>query len=224
MVLEAGCHLLIEKPIAQTIEEAETLIDLADRKGLCLSVGHIERFNPVIARLHEIIRSKDCGELKSLVSKRVGPYPKQIKDMNVVIDLAVHDIDLFAFLLDRQPLHVSGHSGFANLDSHQDYASIFLDYGDLSGFIQASWISPIRQRSLELQFTEAYLEVDYVAQQIVKYTQDAQGDPHKEVIQISPLEPLKAELTHVLHCLDHPSESIISGKVGLEALKVALMV
>ena len=124
-VLSAGVSTLVEKPICDNVEDARILIDLAKSKNLTLMVGHIERFNPAVQKLKDIIHSGELGKVTSLISKRVGAFPAQIKDANVIIDLAVHDIDIFSYLLDSQPTNIYGNAGRALIDGREDYAEIF---------------------------------------------------------------------------------------------------
>ena len=221
-VLNQGVHLLIEKPIASTLDEADRLISLAKEKNLVLCVGHIERFNPIIDHLHQMITSGELGDLKSISSKRLSPMPQQITDMNVLMDLAVHDVDIFSYLIGKPPKSVHSHKGTCFLEDQEDYAAMFLDYGDCYGVIHVSWISPNRNRSLDLQFTKVALSLDYVGQKIIKYTRDSQGDPHEQEIQITPQEPLKGELSHFLSVINGASSSIISGENAREALRLVL--
>ena len=221
-ILEYGAHLLIEKPIASTLDEADRLIALAKEKKLVLCVGHIERFNPIIVHLHHLMSTGELGDLKSISSKRLSPMPQQIQDMNVLMDLAVHDVDIFSYLIGRSPQYVHSHKGKCFLDQHEDYAAMFLDYGDCYGVIHVSWISPNRQRSLDLQFSKAALSLDYVGQKIIKYTRDSQGDPHEQVIQITPQEPLKRELSHFLSVVKGKDVSVISSENAKEALRLVL--
>ncbi|NQY73205.1 MAG: Gfo/Idh/MocA family oxidoreductase, partial [Candidatus Margulisbacteria bacterium] len=95
-VIESGIHLLVEKPISDSLEQADDIVKRAKDKGVILAVGHIERFNPAVIRLKELVDSGAIGKITSIIAKRVGAFPAQIKDANVVIDLAVHDIDIFS--------------------------------------------------------------------------------------------------------------------------------
>jgi UDP-N-acetylglucosamine 3-dehydrogenase len=88
-----GVHMLIEKPIAESLESADAIINAARRENLKLMIGHIERFNPAILKLKELISAGELGELLSISCRRVGPYAPRIRDVGIIIDLAVHDID-----------------------------------------------------------------------------------------------------------------------------------
>ena len=127
-VIHAGVHVLVEKPICDNIEHADELVALAKEKKITLMVGHIERFNPAVLKLKSLIDEGALGKVTSLISKRVGAFPAQIKDANVIIDLAVHDIDIFSYLLNKQPNRIEGNAGRALIDGREDYAEIFLTF------------------------------------------------------------------------------------------------
>ena len=99
--LEYGKHVLVEKPIAFTSEEAESMIKAAEEKGLKLATGHVERFNPAVQKAKELIDNDVIGDIVAISAKRVGPFPPRIKDVGVAIDLAIHDLDVMNFLIDQ---------------------------------------------------------------------------------------------------------------------------
>ena len=234
-VISQGKHVFIEKPICDNVEDADNLISLADKMKVVLMVGHIERFNPAIQALKKVLNEGRLGKVLSLISRRVGAFPPQIKDANVVIDLAVHDIDIFNYLFDEEPSSVSGNAGRALIDGREDYAELFLNYGDKSGFIQVNWITPIRVRQLSVTGTKGYAELDYIKQELHFYESkyeniiDSQGDKSikfeeadKHEIEFEKKEPLKEQLTHFLNCIAKKSQPLVHGSVGRQALKIAL--
>jgi len=125
-VIEKGVNLLIEKPIASRVEEAEELVELAKKAKVKLAVGHIERFNPAVQRLKKLIDEGKLGNVTSILARRVGLYPPRIRDANVIIDIAVHDIDVFNYLLGKEPSKVFSCAGKALINDREDYADIFL--------------------------------------------------------------------------------------------------
>lgn len=236
-VIEKGIHVLVEKPIADTVEKADHLCELAKKHKVTLMVGHIERFNPAVRKLKELVDQGAIGKITSLISKRVGAFPAQIKDANVVIDLAVHDIDIFSYLLDKQPDQIYGNAGRALIDGREDYAEIFLTYGDQNAFIQVNWITPIRIRNLAVTGTKGYIELNYMTQELVMYESNYSGDfdtfgdyiikfgtPNKKVVPLEKQEPLNLELSHFLDCVKEKKEPLITGSTGRNALHVALEV
>jgi UDP-N-acetylglucosamine 3-dehydrogenase len=230
-------HVLIEKPICDSIEKAEQLQTLANEKNVLIMIGHIERFNPAVKKLKELIETNALGEITSLLSRRVGVFPAQIKDANVVIDLAVHDIDIFSYLLNKEPTQIHGNAGSALINDREDYADIMLTFGKQNGLIQVNWITPVRIRTLAITGTKGYAELNYMTQELTlfksNYFQDKDKygddiikfkDPSKEIIQVEKKEPLAEEIRHFLKCINNQKQPLINAKTGIQALSTALAV
>jgi|ETNmetMinimDraft_2_1059921.scaffolds.fasta_scaffold16454_3 UDP-N-acetylglucosamine 3-dehydrogenase len=238
-VIEKGVNLLIEKPIANKIDEAVEIIKSAKEKNVKLMIGHIERFNPGVQALKKVIDNKELGKISSVTAKRVGVSPLRINDVNVVVDSAIHDIDVFNFLFGKKPEKIVGKMGKI-LDHHEteDYSHIFLDYGEFSGFIEANWLTPIKIRKLYVTGSEGYAELDYINQELVLYKSRNReledwidfsgfrnvGSCDKIEVGVEVREPLKLEIEHFVDCVRNDKEVLVSGEDGLEALKVALRV
>ena len=103
-----GKHVLVEKPIAFTLKEAEDMIAAAKEAGVILATGHVERFNPAVQKAKELIDNDVIGDIVSASAKRVGPFPPRIKDVGVTIDLAIHDLDVMNYLFDEDVIQVYG--------------------------------------------------------------------------------------------------------------------
>ncbi|RAP33032.1 oxidoreductase [Candidatus Marinamargulisbacteria bacterium SCGC AG-410-N11] len=237
VVIKNNINLLIEKPISDNIEKSNELIKLAKKNNLTLMIGHIERFNPAVTKLKEIIDEGKLGKITSLISKRVGAFPAQIKDANVIIDLAVHDIDIFSYLLNKNPNQIYGNAGRALNSNREDYAEIFLTYGDQNAFIQVNWITPIRIRNLAITGTKGYAELNYMTQELTVYESNYSsdfdtfgdyiikfGNPTKKNISLEKKEPLANELNHFINCIQTKSTPLITGENGKKALEIALKV
>lgn len=233
-VISKGKHLLLEKPIADSVEGAKEIIERAKEKNIKLFIGHVERFNPVITKLAEMMKQGNLGKITSVVATRVGILPNQIKDANVVIDLAVHDIDIINFLVGKLPIKVHANGGKALIDSKEDYAEIFLKYGDVSGFIIVNWITPLKIRRLNITGTKGYAELNYLTQKLIIYESNYErhyddfgefivkfGAPNKIEMGVETTEPLKAEIQSFLNCIEKDLEPECNGEVGLNALKIA---
>ncbi len=233
-VIKSKKHVLIEKPIALTTKEAEAIIEAAKKAEVKLTVGHIERFNPSIQELKKIIERGDLGEIISIIARRVGVFPPQIKDQSVIVDLAVHDIDIFSYLLDRQPTEVFAKGRKALTDQREDSAEIFLSYNGISGFIQVNWITPIKIRTLSVTGSKGYAELNYVTQKLELYQSKYKkrvdsfgefvikfGEPTKKEIKINKKEPLLCELESFIECIRYNKEPEITGGDGLKALMIA---
>ncbi len=217
--IENDVNILIEKPIAESIKSAEEIIRAAKKRNIILMVGHIERFNPAVLKLREILRDRILGEIVTLTAKRVGPFPPQIKDVGVIVDLAVHDIDVMSFLLREQVKEVYAKAGSAkNPLELEDYAVIVLTFESATGVVETNWLTPHKVRKLSVVGTEGIAELDYINQELTLYN-------HEWVrkAKIQKREPLKNEIEHFVECIEKGVEPIVSGNDGLHALKVAIM-
>ncbi len=233
-LIQAGVNVLIEKPISSSVSEANNLVDLSKKHNVKLMVGHIERYNPAVQKLKEIIKAGQLGEITSLLARRVGLFPPQIKDMNVIIDLAVHDIDIFGYLLEKQPIEIFSNSGKA-IGNREDYASILLKYNGASGLIEANWITPVKIRLLNVTGTKGYAELNYITQNLVVHESNYEkghdqfgdfvlkfGEPRRTEVHVEKQEPLKLELQHFLECIKSNKTPITSGEDALKTLDIAL--
>jgi UDP-N-acetylglucosamine 3-dehydrogenase len=233
-VIKSKTHLLIEKPIALTTTEAQEIIKAAKKAKVKLTVGHIERFNPAIKALKDIIKKGDLGKITSIIAKRVGMFPPQIKDANVIIDLAVHDIDIFNYLLEKQPVEVFAKGRSALTNHREDSAEIFLSYDETSGFIQVNWITPVKIRTLSVTGSKGYAELNYITQKLELYQSRYKkrvdnfgefvikfGEPIKKEIKINKKEPLLCELKSFIECIRMDKEPQVTGEDGLRALMIA---
>jgi UDP-N-acetylglucosamine 3-dehydrogenase len=233
-VIGNGTHLLVEKPIAKTLKEAEEMVKLARKAGIKLAVGHIERFNPAVQELKRLIDRGKLGEITSILARRVGIMPPRIKDANVVVDIAVHDIDVFRYLLGRDPEKIEASGGKALVKDREDYADIFLKYNGTNGFIEVNWITPVKIRMLNVTGTKGYATLNYITQDLTLYesvyekTCDEFGDfvvnfgePRKRILKVEKKEPLRLELEDFLDSVKSGREPLVTGTDGLKVLKTA---
>jgi UDP-N-acetylglucosamine 3-dehydrogenase len=234
--IRSGIHTLIEKPIASEVEEANELIAEAERVGVVFTVGHIERFNPMIQKLKKLIDNKEIGEVTSIITRRVGGFPTVEPKTDVIVDLAVHDIDVISYLLGRQPGKIYGH-GSRTLHSHKiDSAELLLDYGGASGFVQANWITPVKVRTIAVTGTTGYVEGNYITQELTYYKHNMRrhddgftsfverfGEPETYHIAEELQEPLALELqAFVSHIRNGRKEEIVAPEDARDALAVVL--
>lgn len=230
-VLKAGIPLLLEKPITSDIESAQKLKALALKQGVFFMVGHVERFNPVVRHAKRLIEAGKFGDIISLLAIRVGVIPPTAKGSDVAIDLAIHDIDVFNYLLGQYP--ESSKTLRQQLFKHNtsDAASILIQYPTTQGVIQVNWVTPIKIRKLYLTGTKLFAELDYINQQIImleKVTPRPSNtffelvsfsDTPLREIYVSKKEPLTEELRYFLkNCRAKPDPVLIES--AIEALKV----
>lgn len=186
--LQAGIHVLVEKPITDKLEDADHLIDLAREKNVVLRVGHIERFNSAFRRIAKLLDQPRFIEID-----RLGPYHTRIKDCGVVLDLMIHDIDIVLGLVDSE-IESMDAVGLSAITAFEDLAKVRLRFknGCIADFT-ASRITPERQRKIRIFQEDAYLSIDYGAQTAQIVRKKFLGIDKQE-IDIQSEEPLRKEL------------------------------
>ena len=212
-----GVHMLVEKPIAESLKSADAIIDAVRRENLKLMVGHIERFNPAILKLKELISAGELGHIISISCRRVGPYPPRIRDVGIIIDLAVHDIDAISYLYGKRALSVYSIAG-NSFHIKEDYASILLQYEDKkSGMVETNWLTPHKIRKLTVTGTGGVAHADYLEQSLEIWEEGGVRE-----VEIEKREPLKNELEHFIHAIMNDEEPGPSGEEGKYTLYVAI--
>lgn len=214
--LKAGVDVLVEKPIASTTEEAEEMVRTAKEYGRILMVGHIERFNPAVSRLRQLLARGIIGKPLVFSAKRVGPYPPQIMDTDVVRDLAIHDIDVIYYLLGEPEIGdviVRGGS-IIHPRGLMDYAVVLMEAGGAVGVVEANWLTPYKVRKLSVVGEKGIANVDYIEQSLKIYDKEFTID-----VRIRKKEPLKAELRHFINCVMGKEEPLVPGEKALAVLR-----
>jgi UDP-N-acetylglucosamine 3-dehydrogenase len=213
--IENGKHVLVEKPMTNTIDEAKNLIRAAQKAGVFLTVGFVERFNPAVQEVYKRIANGEIGDVILAHSRRVSRSPGRIGDVGVVKDLAIHDIDIINHILVGEPQYVSAVTGCIR-HKYEDYANINLLYsGDRTAFIETNWLTPRRIRTLTVTGTEGIINVEYTTQQITIENNEMMLQPF-----LSYKEPLQEELRSFI---DHVAKGVqpeITGEDGLRALRL----
>ncbi len=217
MAIGRGCHVLIEKPIADTVEHAQDIFRLAAQAGITLMVGHIERFNPAIRKLRELINEGHLGQLLSISTLRVAPYPKRVADTGIIVDLGCHDIDIMSYLADCRVREVFC-TASSTVHHLEDTASISLTFENgAPGHIETSWLSKIKARKLFATFKYGFVLVDFIEQSLIVY-----DDERAHEIPVQKAEPLREEILEYLKCVREGIEPHIGGEASIHALGVAL--
>ena len=215
--IEYGKHVLVEKPIAFSLEEAEEMIAAAKEKGVILGTGHVERFNPAVQKAKELIENDVIGDVVSASAKRVGPFPPRIKDVGVCIDLAIHDLDVMYYLFNEDVEQVYGTmSSILDKTDFEDHAEIMVSFTNATGILEVNWLTPYKRREIEITGTDGIISVDYIEQSIEVFGKIAQD------ITIQHEEPLKEELKSFLKAVDEGKDPVITGEDGLNALKMVI--
>ena len=223
--LNAGIHVLIEKPIATKLEEADELIEIAKQKNLALQVGHLERYNAGFKRISQIAK-----DIRFLEIHRLGPFTPRIADCGVVLDLMIHDIDIVLQLVKSEIASLDA-LGINVLTPYEDIANVRIKFkNNTIANLTASRLTPERQRKIRIFQEDAYISLDYVAQtaQIFRKASFPQalfgGKISREEIKAEKEEPLKAELEDFVRSVARGSANGKPDIAAREALRVALEV
>ena len=214
--LKKGIHCLVEKPISFGLQEAEEMVKEADKNQVKLAIGHIERFNPAVIKLKEIVSSGILGKLLIISTRRVGPYAPRIRDVGVVIDSATHDIGVVKYLVGRNPISIYSNAG-SLVHSKEDHAVIVLDFGETAASLEVNWFTPHKVRTLVATGSEGMAYLDYIEQKVVVHNSHV-----NEIADIRKTEPLKLELEQFLKSINDGTTPEVDGREGLEILKIAL--
>ncbi|MDQ3150059.1 MAG: Gfo/Idh/MocA family oxidoreductase [Chloroflexota bacterium] len=168
--LSAGSNVLVEKPIAATREEARTMIDAAADAGRMLTVGHIERFNPVIRELRRRLHAGELGRIFQISATRLGPFPARIRDVGVVVDLAPHDLDVMRYLVGSEPIRIYAEAERRIHTEHEDLLNGVIKFENgVVGILNINWLTATKRRTLTVTGERGFYVADYIAQDLVFY-------------------------------------------------------
>lgn len=222
--LDRGKHVLLEKPIATTVAEGEEIVQAAERAGVILQIGHLERFNAGVMALAERIRSP-----RFIEAHRMSPFVARATDVDVISDLMIHDIDIVLSLVDAGIAHISA-AGTAVLTDHIDIANarIEFDNGAVANVI-ASRVSREKMRRIRVFEPHRYQSLDFIDQRLdVAYPQEKPDAEWPEIVtermDIEAVKPLDAEIDAFVRSVFDGSPPLVGGPIGLRALEVALQV
>jgi predicted dehydrogenase len=231
--IETGLDVLVEKPLATTVEDAEAIVEAASDHDAVLQVGHIERFNPAVETLGELL---DRQEVISLEAHRLGPFNDHLTEESVIFDLMIHDLDVIDSLVDV-PLEELNSLGSTPRSSKLDFATAqFRFENGVLGTATSSHVTNGKVRTLDVTTRDAYIMVNYQEQHISVQRRGTektttlldQSGYRTETIQESPYiqnrEPLKNELEHFIECVETDETSRVSGADGVRAVELATAV
>lgn len=213
--LHHNIHLLVEKPFTSTVGEADELLNIAKTKSVVLQVGHVERFNAAVQAVQRL-----PGKPKFIECHRLGPFASRVKDVGVVLDLMIHDIDIVLGLVGSAVESIEA-IGVNVLTQHEDIANARLHFknGAVAN-ITASRISPKSMRKIRIFQENAYISLDYEAQKALIY--EKQGNKiSRRKINIKKEKPLQKELQSFIQCVKEKGSPLVSGLEGRDALAVA---
>ena len=215
-----GVHVLVEKPIAQSVEEGSRIIAAAEKAGVTLMVGHVERFNPAVQSIKEALAGED---ILSIQITRVGPFPPRMSDIGVVIDLAVHDIDLIRWftgseISDIQPQTNSIHA------AREDIALLqFRTASGVLAHINTNWLTPFKARTVHVATRNKYITGDLITRQVTEcFDYKPDGSYSMRHLSVAYAEPLRAELLAFVEAVKSRTAPVVGGADGLASLDIAM--
>ena len=231
--IKAGCNVLVEKPISTTVEEGLKLVEAAEEAGVVLAVGQIERHNRAVESVRELLRGGDMGVPITISTRRVSKLPGRIRDVGVVLDLGIHDIDLVMSFMQEKPKTVFAIGGKHHDIENEDHAMISMGFSNgRSATVEVNWITPMRVRQLTITCDKGLVTIDHMAQTIelssssYQNSKDDQVWPHRvefehRNISLSKEEPLKREWEDLYRAIHEGEKPLVDGWAGLAAVEVA---
>ena len=215
-LIEAKKHVFVEKPMTYLSEDGEKLVEEAKKNKVILTSGYIERFNPAVARVKEFLKSKEYGELIRLEFYREHRMPSHIKDVGIIYDTSVHDIDTAMWLFDETPELVFAKSGSINHE-HENFATIMLGFkDDKIATISSNWITPTRVRNFNAVCTDGRIFSDFITQEIRVETETGSQSPKEPKA-----EPLSLEIRNFLDSIDGKKELVVKPEQAVNVTRVA---
>lgn len=214
--IKAKKHVFVEKPITCKSNEGEELADLAEKNGVVLTCGYIERFNPAVSLVKSYLSEKRYGDLIMLEFHRENKMSPHIKDVGIIHDTTVHDIDTANWLFDEMPVMVFARSG--NIDSeHENFASIVLGYsGAKTAVISANWIAPNKVRTFRAVCTNAVIVADFLSQKVT-----VNGKDVSEISKGMTREPLHLELASFLDAANGDGNLVVMPRQAVNVTRIA---
>jgi UDP-N-acetylglucosamine 3-dehydrogenase len=231
--MKAGKHVLLEKPMTGKSSDLKGLVALAKKSKVVLAGGFVERHNPVVSFAKNSLESEDYGDLITAATRRVSSMPSRIRDVGVVMDLGIHDIDVVQHVVADEPTTVYALGGRAAGTKFEDHANILIDFkGGETGFLEVNWLTPMKVRKLSLTCMKNFVEVDYMDQSAMVcsssfkkleagnlYNVPIEFDLRK--IALKKEEPLRRELNDFLGSIEKGREPLVTGASAMTTLKIA---
>ena len=219
-LLERGIPVLVEKPIAADLDGARRMIDAARASGVLLMVGHVERFNPAVEAVKNAIAGDD---IISIQITRVGPFPPRMGEVGVVIDLAVHDIDIIRHLTGSEITEVQPQLARTRGEREDTALLQFRTDRGVIAQINTNWVTPYKARILQVATQQKFVVADLITRQVQEFfAYEKDGSYSTRTLHTWPNEPLKAELTAFLNSVRDGTPPPVTGEDGLANLEVAL--
>jgi UDP-N-acetylglucosamine 3-dehydrogenase len=217
-IMEKGINVFVEKPLSFSSKECEEMMDVAERNKVILTSGYIERFNPAVQEVKRLIDSNKYGDLLMMEFHRENRMPLHVKDVGIIYDTSVHDIDTAMFLFNCRPQVVFALSG-KKFHTYEDFATIMLGFRDHKvAIIASNWITPKKVRKFSAVCTDGTIAGDFITQEITIDYKEATIIPRRQQFQ----EPLTLELQSLLDAIDGKiNKPVISAIEATNVTRVA---
>ncbi len=231
--IERGLPVLVEKPLAATVEEALAIVAAARARGVRIQVGHVERYNPAVLEMGRLLRAGWLSTIYAISSRRAGPFPARIRDVGVTVDLGTHDVDMLSWIAGERPTRVYAETAQRIHATHEDLTYGLLHFpSGATGFLDVDWLTPAKRRSLTAVGEEGMFELDYLTQKLTftrsnverpqmisGYATTFSGDVAE--IPVVSIEPLRAEMDEFVRVLRTGDRPYVDGEDGLWAVAIA---
>jgi predicted dehydrogenase len=214
-----GIHVMVEKPIASTVEESRAIVAAARRAGVTLMVGHVERFNPAVQSIKRAIKDQN---ILSIAITRVGPFPPRMSNVGVVIDLAVHDIDLIRWFTDSEIVEIQPQTSSA-VAEREDIALLqFRTASGVLAHINTNWLTPFKARTIHIATRDKYLIGDLLTLQVTEcFGFQPDGSYSMRHLSVGYAEPLRSELIAFVNAIRSGETPAVTGEEAVASLEIA---
>src|ERR1700691_832534 len=218
--ISRGVNVLVEKPIAPSVEEGRAIVAAARRAGVTLMVGHVERFNPAVESIKRAIKDQD---ILSIAITRVGPFPPRMSNVGVVIDLAVHDIDLIRWFTDSEIVEIQPQTSSA-VAEREDIALLqFRTASGVLAHINTNWLTPFKARNIHIATRDKYLIGDLLTLQVTEcFGFQPDGSYSMRHLSVGYAEPLRSELVAFLNAIRGGQSPAVTGDEAVASLEIAI--
>jgi predicted dehydrogenase len=231
--IDRGLAVLVEKPLAATVEDGLAIVNAARKQGVRVQVGHVERYNPAVMEMGRLLRAGWLSTVYAITSRRAGPFPARIRDVGVTVDLGTHDVDMLSWIAGERPVRVYAETAQRIHATHEDLTFGLMHFpSGATGFLDVDWLTPAKRRSLSVVGEEGMFELDYLTQKLTftrsnvempqmirGYATTFTGDMAD--IPIQNVEPLRAQLDEFVRVLRTGEQPYVDGEDGLWAVAIA---
>lgn len=235
LAIKNGVDVLVEKPFTGKTELAEELCMKAEKEDVLLAVGMVERHNPVVATVKERLKKEEYGKLIAFSSRRVSSMPERIRDVGVIMDLGIHDVDVFNYLCGSPVKFVYAIGGSANGNGFEDHANVIMEAENgIKGIVEVNWLTPMKVRSVSLTCSKVFAEFDYMDQSVSTSSSRFSNPNDSSFCYGSPWEfdhrrfsvrkeePLRRELQDFLDSSQSNGRPLVSGQDVLNDLQICM--